>query len=532
MSKYEKLLILCLVVVTSFFVLYRLGDGSLKPWDEAWYGVISRNLLQPGASWLTLEYNANPFLDHPPLGFFLKAISMAILGETTFAVRLPEALLGVVSVVLVYLIGRRLSSPWAGLWGALILLSSRWFLFRARSGNLDVLLLATQLLVLFGVSILMTNHSLPSIKVAKAKKNAAVPDLRNFILTHRWLWLTWFFWSMSILAKSLISLQLAPLMVVTSWYYWRKTGYKFISLQTFWLGMGAFWLWVAPLVAWFGYQFFLYQDRYIEILLKIGFRSGTEKKIAWSIIKSTIAYFHAAVNKWFKIMIGSEFLAIGLIGISKKKGMLLLIVFYTSLVAFPYFISEKTEIWHLVPVVGAMAVLSGVVIDEAINQLVLISRWIIEKYKVLLPKVVVTKTGVFGKVTVTVAILVITILSLKNYWPEFLEITVYPEDYQKITAHLRHKDITLYTTMEDYFPGMVYYANLQDVPVIYLREEEFAVTCSQHLLNKQPLQIVARYGDWLMALTKDEYLIKREGNLVLVELSPEDCASYYIPSSI
>jgi 4-amino-4-deoxy-L-arabinose transferase-like glycosyltransferase len=516
MSKYyDYIVVLSLVVLTSFFVLYRLGEGSLKPWDEAWYGVVTRNLLQPGSNWLKLEYNQKPFLDHPPLGFYLKAASVATFGQTTFAMRLPEAITGVMSVVLVYLIGRRLSSRWAGVWGALILLSSRWFLFRARSGNLDVLLLGTQLLVLLGLSMLIT---------AQPKKDAPkAVAIGDFITFHKWLWFTWLVWSLSILAKSLISLQLAPVVGLVSLYYWQQTGYAVKSRETFWLAVGAVAWWAVPLAVWAGYLFFVYRELFVKMVLTIGFRSGTKKELAWSIVKLTIEYFHAAVNKWFKVMAVSGLLAGVLAFISPKRAVFVTLLAYLFLVAFPYFISVKTEIWHLIPVIGAMAVLSGIALDEAINQAEVLATWLVKQYKLAVPQLVMKNLGVLSKSLLTIAVVMITASSLKNYWPEFLEVTIYPDDYQKITTHLQHRNITLYTTMDAYFPGIVYYADLHDAAVEYLRQEGFGSACTSAVKNNQPFQVVARYGDWMMERTQDTYVVKREGDLVLIEIAPEEC---------
>jgi predicted membrane-bound dolichyl-phosphate-mannose-protein mannosyltransferase len=55
------------------------------------------------------------FSDHPPLVFLIQNLSMKIFGETNFGFRLPSAILGIASVYLLYLIGRRLFSGGVGL---------------------------------------------------------------------------------------------------------------------------------------------------------------------------------------------------------------------------------------------------------------------------------------------------------------------------------------------------------------------------------------------------------------------------------
>ena len=65
---------------------YRLGGGI--PW------------------WAYLSWH-----DHPPLVFYAQHFSFALFGENLFALRFPSALFGVVSVYLVYLLGKILTSP-------------------------------------------------------------------------------------------------------------------------------------------------------------------------------------------------------------------------------------------------------------------------------------------------------------------------------------------------------------------------------------------------------------------------------------
>ncbi len=74
------------------------------------------------------------FHDHPPLVFWVQHIFIKILGENNFVFRLPSALLGILSVYLIYLIGRRLYSEKAGLISALLLAITVNHVFISRAG--------------------------------------------------------------------------------------------------------------------------------------------------------------------------------------------------------------------------------------------------------------------------------------------------------------------------------------------------------------------------------------------------------------
>ena len=74
--------------------------------------------------------------DHPPLVFYIEHFSFALFGENLFALRFPSALLGVVSVYLVYLLGTTLfkGNEWAGLISALLFAITLNAVYISRTG--------------------------------------------------------------------------------------------------------------------------------------------------------------------------------------------------------------------------------------------------------------------------------------------------------------------------------------------------------------------------------------------------------------
>jgi 4-amino-4-deoxy-L-arabinose transferase-like glycosyltransferase len=90
------------LVVALLLRLFRLGDPSL--WvDEAatWWN-------STNAAWTdSLFADAN----HPPVWWLITRASIAMWGDGEFGLRLPAAILGLLSVVLVYFFGRRILDP-------------------------------------------------------------------------------------------------------------------------------------------------------------------------------------------------------------------------------------------------------------------------------------------------------------------------------------------------------------------------------------------------------------------------------------
>ncbi len=500
------LLIFVLIGITAPFFFWGVGKGSLQPWDEAWYASISSELshrLPLGNPWL-LNFNQKPFLDHPPLGFQLEMISFWLFSESTFSARLPSVLAAILSVILAYSIAAKVSSRWAGLWAALILFSSRWFLFRARTGNLDVLLLATQLLVLLCI-VQVLLHTKP-IKLKKF-------TYKNFLRVNFPIWILWFSVGVSLLAKSLISLQLLPVVSLTTLWYAKKRNFITTKKElTLLFGFGLLAM-LIPLTPWIVSNVMVSRWTFIQQQMNTGLRGETEKKVSLKIILKVLNYFHAAVHRWFKIMIGSSLLAILLMKNKKQRMVLFVLLVHTFFVALPYFLSKKTEIWHLVPIIGPAAILAGVAIDYGIAQI----------------KQFVPISFLFSwvaKLAVTGVVVALTITSLRDYWSEFLSITPPPQDFEKITWHLEKKSLPLYVTSDAYFPSIVYYATLDHAEVRYLSDSDDIALCTQAIKDNQPIQAIARFGDWIMDRSGEKFVTAREGDLVLIEIPSEKCTEY------
>ncbi len=86
--------------------------------DEALYATFARYIASGPGRGLLLSHM---LVDKPPLAFYLNALSVAIFGTSEFALRLPTLLASIVSVGLVYAIGRRLFGSPAGLAAAWVM---------------------------------------------------------------------------------------------------------------------------------------------------------------------------------------------------------------------------------------------------------------------------------------------------------------------------------------------------------------------------------------------------------------------------
>jgi 4-amino-4-deoxy-L-arabinose transferase-like glycosyltransferase len=105
--------------------------------DEGRYAEIAREMLLL-QDWLIPHLNLLPYLEKPPLVYWLTSLSLAAFGENEWAARLPSALAALAGLYLAYGLGRALWGERQGFWGALVLATCGGYLILARLLTLDM----------------------------------------------------------------------------------------------------------------------------------------------------------------------------------------------------------------------------------------------------------------------------------------------------------------------------------------------------------------------------------------------------------
>jgi 4-amino-4-deoxy-L-arabinose transferase-like glycosyltransferase len=134
----------CLVLIlASFNLFFFLGSLPIQNWDEARNGVSAYEMIK------NHELVKNTYLGQtdywntkPPLLFWTIALSYQIFGFTTFALRFPSALFGLLSIILTMLLARNFYGDKTSLLSGIILATSYGFIHfhAARKGDFDSLL--------------------------------------------------------------------------------------------------------------------------------------------------------------------------------------------------------------------------------------------------------------------------------------------------------------------------------------------------------------------------------------------------------
>ncbi len=128
-----------LVLLCSLVFFYHLGVPALFEPTEGRNAEIAREILLTH-DWVTPHNNFLPVLDKPIFFYWLIAFCYKLFGVSEWSARLPSALAGFGSVVLIYLFARKFLGYWEALWSVLILITSVEFFALSRIVIFDMLL--------------------------------------------------------------------------------------------------------------------------------------------------------------------------------------------------------------------------------------------------------------------------------------------------------------------------------------------------------------------------------------------------------
>lgn len=130
-------LVLILMVAGLVIFFYRLGVPGLMDPDEGRYAEIAREFFVL-EDWGIPHLNLLPYLEKPPLVYWLTALSFKALGYTETAARLPSALSALGGMFLAYGLGRAFWGPGPGVLAALVLASAAGYAALGRILTLDM----------------------------------------------------------------------------------------------------------------------------------------------------------------------------------------------------------------------------------------------------------------------------------------------------------------------------------------------------------------------------------------------------------
>ena len=344
-NKNIYLLLLFLLSTVCLFANLWIGDLGL---DSCVYATISRAILRTN-NWVVLhfEHSKEPlgFWQHPPLFFWMTAISYKIFGVNEFAARFVSALLGVFTILTVYMIGYRLSnSHKIGFLSGFVLLTTQQFLDFSRKCQLDVpqaFFIALSMLFLI-------------LAIQKSEKYYILLGIST---------------GLAFLAKGVPALAVFGIVLL---FYILNKDFKFFIRPGFYIFILFFILtlciWIIPLIQYGEFKNFL--DNYFRVQVLSRFLHaqsikelsliGKTKDYLWYIIVLLKNYW-----PWIPFLILSCYL-----GIKKRKEnkMLLIIILWIFIMLVGFSLASTKYYRYLAPIYPGFAVLIGVVMGERASE--------------------------------------------------------------------------------------------------------------------------------------------------------------------
>ena len=130
-----KIQLFIAAVAALLFVPF-LGGVHLFDWDEINFAEAAREMIVT-KNYLTVQINYLPFWEKPPLFIWMQVLSMKMFGVNAFAARFPNAICGIVALLVLFNIGRKVHDNLFGVLWVLAYAGSVLPFFYFKSGIID-----------------------------------------------------------------------------------------------------------------------------------------------------------------------------------------------------------------------------------------------------------------------------------------------------------------------------------------------------------------------------------------------------------
>ncbi|MGD8897703.1 MAG: glycosyltransferase family 39 protein, partial [Acidobacteriota bacterium] len=131
-----------LLALVAALLVFRLGAVPLLGPDEPRYTRVAVEMHRAG-EWVTPTLQGEPWLEKPPLFYWLAGGAFSLLGETETAARLPSVLATLLLVGVTMFVGARLYGTAVGLHAGFVAGTSVLMFAYGRAASMDMLLAAT-----------------------------------------------------------------------------------------------------------------------------------------------------------------------------------------------------------------------------------------------------------------------------------------------------------------------------------------------------------------------------------------------------
>lgn len=135
MTKISPKLFYIIVLGICFYFPF-LGGVHLFDWDEINFAESAREMILTD-NYSRVQIDFKPFWEKPPLFFWMQAVAMHLFGINEFAARFPNACIGILTLLTLFLIGKKLRNNTFGFIWALMYLGAFTPHLYFKSGIID-----------------------------------------------------------------------------------------------------------------------------------------------------------------------------------------------------------------------------------------------------------------------------------------------------------------------------------------------------------------------------------------------------------
>jgi 4-amino-4-deoxy-L-arabinose transferase-like glycosyltransferase len=209
--------ILLLSAILNFSYLERDGLANL------YYAAGVKSMMMSSHNFFFVSFDPGGFItiDKPPFGFWLQTLSAKIFGFKGWSLILPQALGGVISVYLIYILVKRYNGLTAGLISALTLALTPIFVAASRNNTIDGLLSMTLLFAAYMFLPAVEEYNLKRLLLAFFLMGVGfnIKSLEAFTVLPS-LYLTYLFARQGMYKKKIIHLITATVVLIISSLPW------------------------------------------------------------------------------------------------------------------------------------------------------------------------------------------------------------------------------------------------------------------------------------------------------------------------
>jgi 4-amino-4-deoxy-L-arabinose transferase-like glycosyltransferase len=157
-SSWYRIALAAVLMLSAFLNLFQIAQEG---YGNNYYAATVKSMFTSWSNFFFVSFDAGfVSVDKPPLGLWVQAASAWLFGFQGWALLLPQAIAGVLSVALIYHLVRRTFGPVAGLLAALALAVTPISVAVQRNNVMDVLLILALLLAAWAFIVAAERGSL------------------------------------------------------------------------------------------------------------------------------------------------------------------------------------------------------------------------------------------------------------------------------------------------------------------------------------------------------------------------------------